>query len=220
MFKGWNYLLNKTETEFFIPIWQDDIIGKDFVKKSREVLNKNKNIDAIYVDNKNIDWDWNIYNENSSDLTEWFHKSGRELLNYRVKNSLNFQLTFFYSPLRTKLLKQLWWFPDFWTITDTYVSYLTANFFNTYYIKETLFYVRKHSDNESNNLKRIFKEQKILIPYLIEYFKKDLSDESFNYLKKLNQTIFRRYIISIIYIKVIKILQFLWIYKIIKSLSK
>lgn len=208
MFNWWNFLLQKCQTDWFIPMWDDDIVNENFVEICLKKINENKSIECIYFDIENINEKWKIINKISTDMESWFHKSWNKLLNYRVKNSLNFSYTFFVSIINTEKFKKLWWYKDFWTITDTYISYLIAKHFNIFYIKEHLMQIRKHKNNASNNLKRIFNEQKKMVPFLIKEFKNDLSIDNFRYLEKLNKTIKFRYIKEFIIIKIIKILNY------------
>ncbi len=210
MFNWWNFLLNKCKTKWFIPMWDDDIVKKDFIDKCYEKINKKPKIDCIYFDIENINSFWNIISELTTDMKPWFHKHWNQFLNYRVKNSLNFSYTFFISVIKTNKLKDHGWFKDFWTITDTYISYIIAKNFNVYYIKDSLMKIRKHKNNASNNIKRIFKEQKKLIPFLIKEFWNELTVENLNYLKKLNKTIKYRYIKNLILSNTIQFLKLLW----------
>ena len=58
--------------------------------------------------------------------------------------------------------------------------------------------IRKHNNNASNNIKKIFQEQYRLIPFLIERFSNNLEKNSIFYLKNLNNTIKKRYFIYIL----------------------
>ena len=219
MFNWWNFLLNEAKADYFIPMWDDDIVTNDYVKICREILNSNISINAIYTDISEIDECWIVTNSHvTSNLNEWLNLAWYEFLNNRILNSFKNQNTFFCSLINRNKLLSFWWYNNFWNITDVYISYLIAENLNVFYIKSPIIKIRKHSGNASNNFSKLFSEKKILINVALNKFN-NISPEAKLYLQNQIKYIDIKilfyknlYIITLFTkkIKIYKLVSYLW----------
>jgi len=163
IFKNFNFCLQKSETELFLPLWDDDLLEKNFVE---EILNfyyenKDKNLDLICFNYSFIKSNWLEYFK-SNIKTQYFQK-WEEFLNDSVKELYTSKLTkmFFCSVVNKKSLLKIWGYPDFWMVTDTYLVYYFSVNFNFWFCEKNLIKIRHHNQNASwiNNIDLLREEQ-------------------------------------------------------------
>lgn len=188
IFKNFNFCLHKTNTELFLPLWDDDILEKDFVEKILNYYNENKNkeIDLISFNFYLIESNWYIYWE--SKIKDEFKNKWINQLNKSVKEmySLKMAKMFFCAVVKVKSLKKLWWYPDYWMPTDWYLIFLFSLNFNIWFLEDKILRIRHHKDN-AGLIKNIdkFREETIKVYEIIrkEYYEllnkrnKDLFDK-------------------------------------------
>lgn len=215
MFNWWNFLLEKCNTDWFIPMWDDDIVENNMVEKIINIFKSNNDIEVIsfswnivdknlnniqnIINNENwiVKWWINFFNENINDLRKW------KLIN----------ILFFCSLFKTELLKNIWWFKNYWNPSDMYISPKVSLFAkNIFFTKDILIKIRKHNNNASN--KTIYKNYKDfwkISLILLKEFEKELNIKNKKYLKKISNYnfYFFKEIILINFVKKIWLYSFL-----------
>ncbi len=189
IFKNFNFCLNNTKTELFLPLWDDDLLENNFVEKILGFYNKN--IDFIAFNYKNIKANWKIYY--TSNIPESFYNKWQDFLNYSIKE-LYWEWEkkmFFCSVIKTKSLKKIWWYPDYWMITDTYLVYLFSNNFNCWFCNDNLIKIRHHDQNASwiEKVDILRKEQILLY--------KRLKNDFYSFLSEENRKIFDKNVLTL-----------------------
>lgn len=150
IFKNFNFCLEKANTDLFLPLWDDDLLQDDFVEKVLLYYenNKNKNLDMITFNFYCIKSNWEIYlnsNINTDIFLKWI-----DSLNHFINKMYTYKWVmemFFCSIVKRESLLKIWWYPDFWMVTDWLLVYLFSVNFNIWFIDSYILKIRHHIDN-------------------------------------------------------------------------
>lgn len=189
MFPWWNNLLDKCSTDFFIPMWDDDIIASSLVENLDKSLKENQDLD-IYVPS------WEIINPNGetvshiSNKIDWFVDWGVTFFNANISDlghGLIISNLLFCCPTRKELLKSIGGYPDFGNPTDMYMSpILSLRARTIFFQKESELRIRRHWSNASNkNILGNYKKLWLIATKLSDSFGKILDEKSKINLRKL-----------------------------------
>ena len=184
IFKNFNFCLSKTDTEWFIPMWDDDIIHPEFVWEILDQAEKNESIDVIYFDHENIDSRWHVFQISKNQYKVGIiHDKGWDA---NIDSLLWHSPASFFSAIKSRSLLEIWWYPDYWMTTDGYIGFLYFINFRGFYISKKIAQLRRHRHNASWSRSVItFMSERIS---LIDAILKDFWDRlSADWIKNLNQ---------------------------------
>lgn len=183
IFKNFNFCLEKTNSKWFIPMWDDDLIENNFIETILEISKNNLGVELIYFNHKNIDWDWKIFNKTKILLKDWdyYYMKNKK---YNYSQLLWSSPSSFFSIVDVKKIKKLWGFPDYWMTTDWYIAFLYFLKFKGYFKNVYIAKLRRHSENASwyNDVILFMDERINLINIIIEKFWEELQWNWIDYL--------------------------------------
>lgn len=149
LFNNFNFCLNKASWDFFIPLWDDDLLDENFIFYILEYINNNKDLDLILSNFNLINSKWTVFAK-SNLLSVKEKKWEITLNNYITKFFLWEEIPLFLCwVVRTQKFKSLWWYPDYWMPTDLYLIYFFLLNFSFWICKKNLFSIRRHNHNLS-----------------------------------------------------------------------
>lgn len=177
IFKNFNFCLNKTETTWFLPMGDDDILHPNFVAEILEQAEKDKDIDVIYFDHENIDSNGNVFQ-----ITENSHKTGivhDKWWDADIDSLLWHSPASFFSAIKTKKLLDIGWYPDLWMTTDGYIWFLYFINFRWFYTSKRIAQLRRHKHNASGarSVVKFMGERINLIDAIIKDFWEKISPD-------------------------------------------
>ena len=152
MFGGWHFLLEHCETEFFVPMGDDDDIGPAFVADTLAAFSRDPQLDVFvpswqFIDERgrDIGESVNVLGGTVAGGTEFFNRNIADLHKGHVINNLLFCVA-----VRTDLMKGIGGYPDYGNPTDMHISPMTARHARRiHFSKDKYLRVRRHSDNAS-----------------------------------------------------------------------
>lgn len=208
IFKNFNFCLEKTNSKWFIPMWDDDLIDKNFVKIILDVYKNNSDIEIIYFNHENINWKGIIFNKTKTLLKEWYHSYNKSS-NYEYSKLLWSSPSSFFSVVNTEKIKSFWGFPDYWMTTDWYIAFLYFLNFKWYFKNTYIAKLRRHSENASwyNDVILFMDERVHLINIIIKDFWNEFKWDLIDFLNK------QKVEIKYSHIKLMKVFRDLWRFK-------
>lgn len=149
IFKNFNFCLNNSTWDFFVPLWDDDLLNNNFIEIIINYIEKNNKLDLILSNFSFINKNWDILHK--SYLKPKVEKKWNNTLNKYITNFfLHKELPIFLCwVIRTKKIIKLWWYPDLWMATDFYLIYFYLENCDFWICKNNLFKIRKHNLNLS-----------------------------------------------------------------------
>ena len=176
MFNNFNHCLANTETEWFVPMGDDDLVGPNFVRETRAYLeslgDRANSLGLLHFNYYHID----LYGKSffTSQIPMETTHAGMHALNVAVcmlHGNTSVEKMFFCAIMRTKTLQKLGGYPDYGTVTDLYLSYLFALHLDTVVVPHPIMSIRQHPFNSSRlDIDTALDERDKLIPIVLEQF--------------------------------------------------
>lgn len=148
IFKNFNFCLQKTTTEYFFPLWDDDLMDANFIAKVIEYFEKNnKETDILCFNFECMKSNWETYTK--SNIKKGFQEKWNISLNKTIEESYKwgFSSMHFHSVGKTESLKKIWWYPDYGMVTDWLLNYVFPLSFHIDFLEDYLIKIRHHENN-------------------------------------------------------------------------
>jgi glycosyltransferase involved in cell wall biosynthesis len=189
IFKNFNFCLENASSEWFIPMWDDDLVKESFVNDFQALLKDSnyKDMEMLCFSYDQIWPYWELLYHKQ--MYVWSYKKGKESLNYVISTIFGgkAQVMCFCSIIKVKSLKQISWYPDYGMSTDLYLDFMFPCSLNMSYTEKTMVMIRLHEQNASG-IKNALALRKNTISTLEVIYKK-----FFNCLNRSNRKLIEQY---------------------------